>query len=242
MVYFPSFQLDSLYQPIIFPWFPIQWWVKLCSPAIFWRPRAPRPPRAPGIQGPSRSGGGPLRRHELLRLWAVCPPEKLPQLDAALSEAVRKRGGLKQHQEIWGHFLGGKTREKVGLRWFEQKTWRLELEIGGIYSRDLSKPWWRVAYMVKLLSYKYGVCKIGHENWQTWWTQETLCMGFTIFFGLKTMSNKGDHMRPWVGPLDESSRYGISNVEPWRCPGPCFKCRGHEANSVCCWSAVWQPS
>ena len=37
--------------------------------------------------------------------------------------------------------------------------------------------------MFKLLSYKYGVCKIGHENWQTWWTQETLCMGFTIFFG-----------------------------------------------------------
>eukprot|EP00435_Cladocopium_sp_Y103_P052760 s453_g16.t1 len=31
---------------------------------------------------------GPLRRHELLRIWAVCPPEKLPQLDAVLSEAL----------------------------------------------------------------------------------------------------------------------------------------------------------
>ena len=64
--------------------------------------------------------------------------------------------------------------------------------------------------------------------------------GFYHFFGvLKTMS-KGDHMRLHVfSCLDRWTNhpvYGISNV-PWR-PGPCFKCRGHETNSVCCWSAV----
>lgn len=71
-------------------------------------------PRALGPQGPGGprdphlpSGGGPLRRHELLRIWAVCPPEKLPQLDVALSEAA-KRGGIEAAPEIWGHFFGGK--------------------------------------------------------------------------------------------------------------------------------------
>ena len=45
---------------------------------------------------------GPLRRHELLRLWAVCPPEKLPQLDAPLSQAA-----------VFGDATG-KRREKPG--------------------------------------------------------------------------------------------------------------------------------
>ena len=102
-------------QMVIFPWFPIQWWVKLCSPAIFWRPRAPGPQGPGGPPGihispaveahfdaMSCSGSGPCVHRRSSRSWTW---------HSARPADVRKggeKGGIEAAPEIWGHFLGGK--------------------------------------------------------------------------------------------------------------------------------------